>query len=46
MTALAVKKKLYEYLPLLTIKQHELLFEMVITILKVEPNSKRISVKL
>ena len=45
MTALAIKKKLDEYLPILTIKQQELLFEMVITILKVEPNSKRISIK-
>jgi hypothetical protein len=45
MTAITIKKKLDEYLPLLTIKQQELLLEMVITILKVEPNTKRISVK-
>jgi hypothetical protein len=45
MTAITIKKKLDEYLPLLTIKQQELLLEMVITILKVEPNAKRISVK-
>lgn len=45
MTSITIKKKLDEYLPLLTVKQQELLLEMVITILKVEPNAKRISLK-
>ena len=45
MTVTAIKKQLDTYLPLLTIKQQELLLEMVKNILQVEPKEKSISVK-
>lgn len=45
MTAASIKKQLNEYLPLLSIKQQELLLDMVKNILQVEPKGKRISVK-
>ena len=43
MTALAFKKQLDSYLPLLTTKQQELLLDMIKNILQVEPKGKRIS---
>ena len=45
MTSTTIKKELNNYLPLLTLKQQELLLEMAKTILHVEPKTKRISVK-
>ena len=44
MTALAFKKQLDTYIPLLTGKQQELLLEMIKNILQVEPKQKRISI--
>ncbi len=45
MNANTIKKELNTYLPLLTVKQQQLLLEMVKNILQVEPTEKRISVK-
>jgi hypothetical protein len=44
MTAIAFRKQLDSYLPLLTSKQQELLLDMIKNILQVEPKGKRISV--
>ncbi len=44
MTAVAIKKQLDTYLPLLTNEQQELLLNMVKNILQVEPKEKRISI--
>lgn len=45
MNANTIKKELNTYLPLLSVKQQQLLLEMVKNILQVEPQEKRISVK-
>ncbi len=45
MTATAIKKQLNTYLPLLTIKQQELLLDMVKNILQVDTTEKRVTVK-
>jgi hypothetical protein len=45
MTATQIKKQLDTYLPMLTIKQQELLLEMVRNILHVESTDKRITKK-
>lgn len=45
MTAIKIKKELETYLPLLTVKQQELLLDMVKNILHVESTEKRITVK-
>ncbi|CAN5739113.1 hypothetical protein BH11BAC7_BH11BAC7_09940 [soil metagenome] len=45
MTTAAIKKQLDNYLPLLTIKQQELLLEMVKSLLNVDNDTKRISKK-
>lgn len=45
MTSMAIKKQLDSYLPLLSVQQQELLLEMVKTILQVEPQGKRITVR-
>ena len=44
MTALAIKKQLDSYLPLLSKTQQELLLNMIKNILQVEPKEKRISI--
>ncbi|HXB39513.1 MAG TPA: hypothetical protein VNZ49_03165 [Bacteroidia bacterium] len=44
MTAVAIKKQLDSYLPLLSKTQQELLLNMVKNILQVEPKEKRISI--
>jgi hypothetical protein len=41
----AIKKELDTYLPLLTVKQQELLLEMVKNILHVDTSSQRITVR-
>ncbi|MES2139958.1 MAG: hypothetical protein V4511_09635 [Bacteroidota bacterium] len=45
MTATQIKKQIETYLPLLTIKQQELLLDMVKNILHVESADKRITKK-
>ena len=45
MTTTAIKKQLNTYLPLLTIKQQELLLDMVKNILQVDTTEKRVTVK-
>ena len=45
MSAATIQKQLNDYLPLLSLKQKELLLEMVKNILQVEPKMKRISIK-
>ena len=45
MTAIKIKKQLETYLPLLTIKQQELLLDMVKNILNVAATEKRVSIK-
>ncbi len=45
MTAIKIKKELETYLPLLTVKQQELLLDMVKNILHVESTEKRITIK-
>jgi hypothetical protein len=44
MTAVALRRQLDIYLPLLTNQQQELLLSMVKNILQVEPKEKRISI--
>jgi len=45
MKATAIKKELNSYLPLLTVKQQELLLEMAKNILHIDTSSQRISIK-
>ncbi len=45
MTTAAIKKQFDGYLPLLTVKQQELLLEMVKSFLNVDAGTKRISKK-
>lgn len=45
MTSVAIKKQLTTYLPLLTVKQQELVLEMVKNILHIDNSEQRISVK-
>ena len=45
MSPSTIKRELNAYLPLLTVKQQELLLEMVKNILQVEPKEKRIRAK-
>ena len=45
MNSATVKKELNNYLPLLTVKQQELLLEMVKNILHIDNSNQRISIK-
>jgi len=45
MTSVAIKKQITTYLPLLTVKQQELVLDMVKNILQIDNSEQRISVK-
>ena len=45
MSSATITKQITQYLPLLTQKQQESLLEMVKSILQVEPEMKRVSIK-